>query len=79
MSLETVNICDVIDCGELGTETFKYVSVGNFNINQERMDTSDGFHIWTEQNVDLCSKHSHEYKQSLLPLKLNHMKEVING
>ena len=79
MSMETVAICDVLKCGELAVEHFKYMSVRNFNINQERMDTSDGIHIWTEPDVDLCSKHAHEYKESLRPIVLNQMKGVLNA
>jgi hypothetical protein len=76
MSRATVNLCDVQNCGKVATHTLKYVTVANFNINQERMDTSDGRHIWTQKDVDMCNLHEHQYRSNLPSMKLNQMKEV---
>ena len=76
MSTETVNMCDVQNCDRRAQKTLEYVTVANFNINQKRMDTSDGLHIWTSVGVDMCGEHELAYRTGLPEMKLNQMKEV---
>lgn len=79
MSTQTVKICDVMDCDLLATTTLEVVAVANFNINQERQDTSDGLHIWNEYNVDLCGSHVHEYRGGLPSMRLDQMSKAIQN
>lgn len=79
MSTETVKMCDVQNCGKVAQHTLEYVTVANFNINQEQMDTSDGLHIWTSVGVDMCGEHEYEYRTSLPKMKLNQMREVTDA
>lgn len=76
MSTETLKMCDVQNCGKVAQHTLEYVTVANFNINQERMDNSDGLHIWTSIGVDMCGEHEYEYRTSLPKMKLNQMREI---
>lgn len=79
MSTQTVKICDVQGCRLVADHTLEYVTVANFNINQERMDNSDGLHIWTSIGVDMCGKHEHEYRSSLPQMKLKQMEGITNA
>ena len=76
MSTQTVKICDIKDCNFVADTTLPYMMVANFNICQEDMDNSDGLHIWTEKNVDLCGKHYYQYRRALPNMILDQMDAI---
>jgi hypothetical protein len=74
MSTETLKMCDVQNCGKVAQHTLEYVTVGVWDIKQERKSPAvkatfraeDGLHIWTSVGVDRQA-FSEDYTCNIMP------------